>query len=297
MSTQKKLAIVVSSFSALLESDLKDYEDIYLTPLQLFIESNQWFDGFYSEKVKYEIVDKFKKSNDFKTSLAPIVMIEEQMEELSKKYDDVLYLPISSTLSSSHDSIMTISKKYKNVHVCDSSLVGKWFIYAAKEAKRMYEKDNQSIDEIFKFIKWYNSLTIGFIVPFELKTFIKSGRLKGIKKAVLTKLNLTTIIEWHLKLTSLGVTRSKKLGTSKIMMKFDEFIQKNKMKIEDFISATIYTYDKKIEEELNKAFKEHYKKSVDESYEGSLSTMFHTGWGASYIGISPKIELSPFKKK
>lgn len=294
---KKKLAIVVSSFSALLESDMKNYPDIYLTPLQLFIDSNQWFDGFYSKKEKYEIVEMFKKSNDFKTSLAPVVMVEEQMKELSKKYDDVLYLPISSKISSSHDSIFNLSKKFKNVHVCDNSLVGMWYIYAAQEAKRMYEVEEQTMDNIIEFIKWYNSLTIGYIVPLELKTFIKSGRLRGIKKAILTTLNLSTIIEWHLQLTSIGVTRTKKLAASKINSRLDEFIRNKKMKISDFHSAIIYAYDKKIADELKKEFNTYFKTNLQEECEASLSTVFHTGWGASYIGISPKIEISPFRKK
>ena len=38
---ERKIAIVISSFSSLLEKDLNQYPDIYLTPLQLFIEEEQ----------------------------------------------------------------------------------------------------------------------------------------------------------------------------------------------------------------------------------------------------------------
>ena len=54
-------------------------------------------------------------------------MVEEQMSKLSKDYDDVIYLPIHSSLSSSHDSILNLSKKYKNIHVFDNKLVGESF--------------------------------------------------------------------------------------------------------------------------------------------------------------------------
>ena len=56
---ERKIAIVISSFSSLLEKDLNQYPDIYLTPLQLFIEEEQWLEGFYDENTKYEIVKKF----------------------------------------------------------------------------------------------------------------------------------------------------------------------------------------------------------------------------------------------
>ena len=88
---ERKIAIVISSFSSLLEKDLNQYPDIYLTPLQLFIEEEQWLEGFYDENTKYEIVKKFQKAKDFKTSLASVITIEEQMIELSQKYTDVLY--------------------------------------------------------------------------------------------------------------------------------------------------------------------------------------------------------------
>ena len=81
------------------------------------------------------------------------------------------------------------------------------------------------------------------------------------------------------------------------MNKFEDFLKEKKMKITDFIVSTIYTYDTKIEQLLKETFKAHFNKDIDLSYDGSLSTMFHTGFGASYIGISPKISLSPFSKK
>ena len=124
---ERKIAIVISSFSSLLEKDLNQYPDIYLTPLQLFIEEEQWLEGFYDENTKYEIVKKFQKAKDFKTSLASVITIEEQMIELSQKYTDVLYLPINSYLSSSHNIILNLSKKYPNVRVLNNKLVGKAF--------------------------------------------------------------------------------------------------------------------------------------------------------------------------
>ena len=95
---KNKLAVVISSFSGFLENELENEEDIFLTPLQLFIDAEQWFEGFYSKEEKYKIVEKFKKAKDFKTSLAPIATLEEQMEKLSNEYRDRK----STRLNSSH---------------------------------------------------------------------------------------------------------------------------------------------------------------------------------------------------
>ncbi len=295
--SERKIAIVISSFSSLLEKDLKEYPDIFLTPLQLFIEEEQWLEGFYNENEKYRIVKKFQKANDFKTSLASVVTIEEQMIELSQKYTDVLYLPINSYLSSSHNTILSLSKKYSNVKVLNNKLVGKAFLDIAIEAKKLYEKNNYTIDEIIEFIKWYDLRSIGYIIPYELKTFIKSGRLKGIKKTIMTSLKLSTIVEFDYELSSAGIVSSKKLGAQKVISKLENFIKKENMNINDFEITIIYAYDQLIANIFEEAVKKHWKRKVDHNYEASLATMFHTGWGAAFLGINPKLKIIPKIKK
>ncbi len=295
--SERKIAIVISSFSSLLEKDLKEYPDIFLTPLQLFIEEEQWLEGFYNENEKYKIVKKFQKTNDFKTSLASVVTIEEQMIELSQKYTDVLYLPINSYLSSSHNTILSLSKKYPNVKVLNNKLVGKAFLDIAIEAKKLYEKNNYTIDEIIEFIKWYDLRSIGYIIPYELKTFIKSGRLKGIKKTIMTSLKLSTIVEFDYELSSAGIVSSKKLGAQKVISKLENFIKKENMNINDFEITIIYAYDQLIANIFEEAVEKHWKRKVDHNYEASLATMFHTGWGAAFLGINPKLKIVPKIKK
>ncbi len=295
--SERKIAIVISSFSSLLEKDLKEYPDIFLTPLQLFIEEEQWLEGFYNENEKYRIVKKFQKANDFKTSLASVVTIEEQMIELSQKYTDVLYLPINSYLSSSHNTILSLSKKYSNIKVLNNKLVGKAFLDIAIEAKKLYEKNNYTIDEIIEFIKWYDVRSIGYIIPYELKTFIKSGRLKGIKKTIMTSLKLSTIVEFDYELSSAGIVSSKKLGAQKVISKLENFIKKENMNINDFEITIIYAYDQLIANIFEEAVKKHWKRKVDHNYEASLATMFHTGWGAAFLGINPKLKIIPKIKK
>ncbi len=287
----KRLAVVISTFSSLIEDDMKKHKDIFLTPLQLFVGSNQWFEGDYSNKEKYEIVKMFKKSDDFKTSLGPVPMVEEQMKKLSKEYDAVIYMPINSYLSSSHDSIVNLSRKFSNVHVFNNKFVGWAYLNAANKAKQIFEEENGTIEDVFEFLKWYDQRTIGYIIPFEFKTFIKSGRLRGIKKVLMTSLNLSTIVEFDHILTSAGIARTQKAAAVKVMGKLEDFAKEWKMKMDEFQVTTIYAYDQKITDILTNQMKSTFNRGVDLSYEASLSTMFHTGWGAGYIGVNPIIDL------
>lgn len=289
----KKIAIVITSFSGFLKDEIESFPDLYITPLQIFVDEEQWYEGFYTKEERDKIVEKFKNANDFKTSLAPIGIVEEQMQELSEKYDDVLYLPINSTLSSSHNSILNISRNFKNVHVFDSKLSGPSFMYVAQEIKKLYEKENWTISKILKLLKWYDENTIGYIIPLELKTFIKSGRLKGIKKAIMTSLNLSTIIEVNKELASVGIKRTRKIAANKVMEKINDFIKERHKKIDDFVVTIVYTFDKEISNIFENALKTFFDKKADNIVTGSIATMIHTGFGAGYIGINPKFNWAP----
>lgn len=295
--SKKKLAFVISSFSSLLEKDIKKYEDFFLSPIQLFLDDQQWLEGFYDEKVKYEIVDQFQKTDNFKTSLAPIGLLEEQMKTLANEYEQVIYLPINSYLSSSHDAILNLSKNYKNVHVINNKIVGYSFLDIALEAKKRFEKEDYKIEQVIELIKWFDKRCIGYIIPYELKTFIKSGRLKGIKKTIMSSLKLSTIVEFDYELKSVGIAPSKKIGGNKVVKKLEEFIKVNKMKLSDVSFSIIYAFDQTICNIFKEIVEKELKIKVDNIYESSLGTMFHTGYGAAFLGIAPKIKTIPNFKK
>ena len=65
------------------------------------------------------------------------------------------------------------------------------------------------------------------------------------------------------------------------------------MKPDDFNFSTIYVFDKTIKDIFEHALLESFKKTVDWTMEASIVTMLHTGYGACYIGINPKLELAP----
>lgn len=290
----KKIAVVISSFSGYLKEEIDKYDNIFITPLQLFIDSEQWFEGFYSKNESYEIVEKFRKSDDFKTSLAPLTIIEEQMKELSNNYDCIIYLPINSSISSSYNSILNVSKNFKNIYVFDNKFNGETFLIVAKEIISRYKNDH-TIDEILEFLKWYNDRIIGYIIPYELKTFVKSGRLKGIKKTILSSLKIKTIIEVDKNIKNIALARTTKTAANKVILKINEFIQKLKMETKDFLFQTIYTFDKEIKSIFEEMVEKFFKRKIDIVKEASLATLLHTGWGAAYLGVIPDKKVYPKK--
>lgn len=284
----KKIAIVISSFSGKLEDDVKN-NGMYLIPLQLIIDGEQWLEGTYNPQTKYEIVNKFVNANNYSTSLPPLATIIDQMEELSKNNDYVIYLPLDSQLSSTCDTLMNYSKNYDNVRVFDNHLNGSALFHVGLKCKKMYEEENKTIDEIIDYLKWFNNNSIGYIIPKDLKTFIKSGRLKGIKKALLTSINLSLMIEVGEKLRSIGISRTKKSASVKVIGKIREFLKEKNLKLLDVNFTLIWAFEKTVANIIEEILDfEHIKIQYRE--EASLVTTMHTGYGAAYIGINPKID-------
>lgn len=284
----RKLAIVITSYSGKLESQILD-SNTFLLPLQLFLEEEQWLEGFYDKKTSLEIVEKFKIAKDYGTSLPPLGLIIEQMKELSSLYDDVIYLPINSQLSSTCNTLINFAKDYKNIHVFNNHLAGSAYFRVAEKIRKMYEIENASIAEICDFVNWFNNKSIGYILPKEMKTFIKSGRLKGIKKTLVTSINLSLMIEVTDTLKTAGIAKTKKSAIYKIITKIESFLQNNNLLKEEIEFSIIYAYDEPMRnmviQQLNDC---GYTVNYDE--ESSIATMFHTGYGAIYLGINPKIK-------
>lgn len=284
----KKIAIVLSSFSGKYDKEVVE-AGMFSIPLQLIIDNNEWLEGFYDEKQRQEIVDRFVNANDYKTSLPPLALILDQMEELSKNFDDVLYIPLDAQLSSTCDTLMNYAKNYKNVHVFNNHLSGSALFHVGLKAKQMYEKENKNIDEIITYLKWFDENTIGYIIPKELKTFIKSGRLKGIKKALMTSINLSLMIEVGKVLKTTGVARTKKSAIVKVINRIIEFMSEKNLKADDVDFTLIWAHEESIALIVSDVLENEFNLKIKYNEKSSLVTMLHTGYGAIYIGINPKI--------
>lgn len=283
----KKIAIVISSFSGKLDEEVVK-EGMFSIPLQLIIEKEQWLEGFYSKEKKYEIVNKFVNADNFSTSLPPLALILEQMKELSSKYDDVLYLPLDSKLSSTCNTLINYAREYKNVKVFNNHLSGSALFRVGIKCKKMYEQ-GKTIDEIIKYLEEFDKNSIGYIIPKELKTFIKSGRLKGIKKTLLSSINLSLMIEVGEELKTVGIARTKKSAAVKVIGKIRDFLKEKNMRLENVDFTMIWAYERSVADVIEECLDfEHIKIKYNE--ESSIATMMHTGYGATYIGINPKIE-------
>lgn len=284
----KKIAVVISSFSGKLDDEVKN-NGMYSLPLQLTIEKEEWLEGFYTQETKNDIVKKFISTNNYGTSLPPLGLMIEQMKGLSEKYDQVLYIPLSSELSGTCNALKNNAKHYKNIEVFDNHFSGSALFHVGLECKRLYEEENKTIEELLDFLRDFDDKTLGYIIPKGTEALVKSGRLKGAGKLLVSSMKLSIMILVSSVVKSGGVTRTKKSATTKVVDKIINFMKQKNLTVDDVEFTIIYNYDNEIPDLYTNALNE---KGIKVTYkeESSIATLMHTGYGAAYLGINPKIK-------
>ncbi len=222
-----KYVVVVDSTTKLRKEFLKKIEDkleVITIPVRVYIDDKEYED---SEEVSEKIIEALKDEKKLETSLPLITKVEETFEELSKKYQYVYVLSVSSLLSGTYNLFNTIASKYDNIIVFDSKTVSIQNTYILE--RMITDILNGKILEENDIIS-YRDDSLFLISVFDLKQLNKSGRIGKISSVI------GQII--HIKPT-LTVTRSgevelvgKSLSTKKLIElminKFEIFIEMNK---------------------------------------------------------------------
>lgn len=280
----KKIAIVLDSFSGLYKKNIEENENIFFLSLQVEIDNVVIQEGI--EVPTIELINKIRNGAKTSTSLPSLNIMQDIIKKLSNEYENVIFLPIPKSMSGTSDTLLAFAQGYKNISIIDNNFVGGAQLDVAKKAIKMIE-NKSSINEVIFFIKKMSEKTIGYVIPNELKPIISSGRLKGIKKHIITSGNFSIIIKVYSKLSLSGLARSKKSAVTKVFAKIDKFCSENSL-ANGYVYKIVYGY----EDTFLKLAKEHMKENLLElssEMKTSLSTFTHTGYGSIYIGVTPKI--------
>ncbi len=280
----KKIAIVLDSFSGLYINDIKENKDIFFLSLQIKIDEQDIQEGI--EVPKQTLINQITNGAKCSTSLPSLSHIQDLIDKLLKEYENIIFLPIPKTMSGTFDTLLAFTKKYENITVIENHFAGNTFLEVAQHAIKMMN-NNSKIEEVLSFIENTNNNTIGYTIPNDLKPIIDSGRLKGVKKHIITSGNFSLIIKVYNKLSVSGIARSKKSAIKKTFLKIEKFCLEN-VSENGYSYKIIYGY----EDSFVKLAKEYMKENMIElsvEMKTSLSTFIHTGYGFIYIGVTPKL--------
>ncbi|MGL5357542.1 MAG: DegV family protein [Metamycoplasmataceae bacterium] len=292
----KKLAIILDSFSGKTEKYFEDnYENVFFLPLQIFINGKQILEGRDKDPELSDIIDK---NNDIKTSLPVSQNIEEIANKVIDEYENVVCLFINSNLSSTYsviaaklESLKKEKGKKTNILAFDNHFVSEQYLTVVDyllHLESTFPKEGNLMKEITSYLEEQNKNCLGYIIPSELSAFARNGRLIGIKKFLSSRFSLLIKIFNGVKIS--GISRTFSGAVKKVISKLNEYIKEIKgpsFSINDFNLTIVYAWDEKVVKEIEKILKSLDLK-VDFVRKACASTTIHTGYGAVFIGISPK---------
>lgn len=285
-----KIAIMTDSNSGITQDESKEL-GVYVLPMPFYIDGKMYYEDIdLSQEQFYE---KLKQDCEIKTSMPLVGEVTDKWEELLKEYDEIVYIPMSSGLSSSCETAYMLSQDYEGkVQVVNNQRISVTQRQSVMDAKQLAEqgKSAAEIKQILEEVKSESSIYIMLDTLYYLK---KGGRITPAAAALGTLLKLKPVLQIQGdKLDAFAKARTAKQGKN-IMIEtmkkdFEERFQSpdgKKMHLE-----IAYSDDK----EAAEAFREEVKKAFPDNEivmnPLSLSVSCHIGPGAIAIACSKAID-------
>ena len=288
----KKIAIVTDSNSGISQSEAAKM-GVHVLPMPFSIDGKVYYEGV---DISFDEFFQLQENDaDISTSQPSIAEVASLWDRLLEEYEKIVYIPMSSSLSSSYQTAMVVAQDYEGkVFVVDNKRISVTQKRSVKDALELAQKGYgaEKIKEILEETQYDNSI---YITLETLKYLKKGGRITPAAAAIGTILKIKPILQIQGgKLDAFSKARTKK-AAKKIMI---DAIKKDmaerfgsKEDASGIYMQMAYTGDEK---EIN-AFKEEvleiFPNMEIECDHLSLSVSCHIGKGAIAIACTKKLDI------
>lgn len=285
----KKIAVVTDSNSNITQQEAKELKDVYVIPMPFIVDGEEFFEdvnltqeGFY---------EKLLAGADISTSQPSVGQVTELWDELLKKYDQIVHIPMSSALSESCNSAKNYAKEYNGrVVVVDNRRISITLRQSVLDALTLAKKGYDG-EEIRQELEETQSDSSIYIMVDTLKYLKKGGRITPAAAAIGTLLKIKPVLQiqggkldQYAKVMNEKVARMKMIGAMKhdFETRFAEFVANGEIEIEMAYTNCV-----------GKA--EEFKKQVQEAFPNvkigpmvplPLSIACHIGSGALAVACA-----------
>lgn len=283
----KKVAIATDSNSGITK-DLANELNIKIVPMIFSIDGKDYLEGISIKSDEFFSLQDL--GADIKSSQPSIGDIIEIWEEILKEYDEIVYIPMSKSLSSSYDTAAALSNDYDGrVKVVDNQRISATQKQSVIDACKL-AREGKTAEEIKKILEEtrYNSSI--YIMVDTLKYLKKGGRITPAGAAIGEALNIKPVLQIQGgKLDAYAKVRGIKKAKSSMIQaikndidkRFSETVKKNGITIHAAYSGNLESgleWKKELEENFP-----GYTIDIDEL---SLNICTHIGKGAIGVGIT-----------
>lgn len=185
------IAIVVDSNSGVTQKEAKKL-GIYVLPMPFMIDGKVYYEDI--DLTHDEFYEKMKAGADITTSQPSPNEVMELWDSLLKKYDELVYIPMSSGLSGSCQTAMMLSGEYGGrVQVVDNQRISVTQRQSALDAVGLGAK-GCAAGEIKAILEHTRSSSIIYITVDTLKYLKKGGRITPAAAALGTLLKIKPVL-------------------------------------------------------------------------------------------------------
>lgn len=285
-----KVAVLTDSNSGIVQAEAEEL-GIYVVPMPFMIEGKTFYEGI--DLTQEDFYQKLEENIDISTSMPEPGSVIDMWEQLLKEYDEVVYIPMSSGLSSSCQTATMLAADYNGkVEVVNNQRISVTMRQSVLDAIELADegKSAAQIKEILEAAKFDSSIYI----MLDTLTYLKrGGRITPAAAAFGEILKIKPVLQIQgEKLDAFAKARTVKKA-KQIMIKAmkDDFATRFKDPNGEKMHLELsYTKDREAAEEFKAEVQKEFPNSVIVMQPLSLSISCHIGPGALAIACSKSIE-------
>ena len=290
-----KVAVVTDSNAGMSQRDAEE-NGIYVVPMPFTINGTDYLEGInLSQK---EFYAKLADGADVSTSMPSLGGIADLFTDLLKSHDEIVYVPMSSSLSSSCASAKAYFEDPDNgfagkVEIVDNRRISVTQRQSVLDAKKMTEM-GKNAREIRKILEKDGLNCSIYIMMDTLHYLKKGGRITPAAAAIGTILRIKPVLQINgEKLDAFAKARTSGHG-KQIMLNAiheDAFKRFGPLTPENVMIAAAYTYDEEAAAKWQKEIEAEFPGMVVRTDPLSLSVSCHIGPGALAVTITKRMRF------
>ena len=187
-----KVAVMTDSNSGITQSQAKEL-GITVVPMPFYIDGKLYYEDI--DLTQEDFYRMLEKGGDISTSMPAVGDLIDRWEALLKDYDEIVYIPMSSGLSSSCATAKALAQDYEGkVFVVDNQRSSVTMKQTVFEAMKMAEhgKTAAEIRDILEATKFESTI---YIMVDTLTYLKKGGRITPAAAALGTLLKLKPVLQ------------------------------------------------------------------------------------------------------
>mgnify|MGYP005945505069 FL=1 len=286
-----RIAVITDSNSGINFEDAKEL-GIKVLPMPFLIDGKTYFEEISLSQE--EFFEKLENDVDISTSQPSPEGVMKIWDEALEEADEVVYIPMSSGLSSScHTALMLADDYDGKVQVVDNQRISVTQRQSVLDAMELAKRGLTAVQikEKLEKVKFESSI---YIMLDTLKYLKKGGRITPAAAAVGSALRLKPVLTIQgEKLDAYAIAKTKKQGVKKMLAAIEDDINKRfggTDHMENIHMEIAHTKNPEAAEDLKQQIIEKFGVTEVDLYPLSLSIACHIGPGSIAVACSKVID-------